>query len=173
MSWPQHHNAHNLWYLKMWVWFRYLALVGAFLYVRTFTSPKHNPLALFHWKGQRMSILTPFLTPFKLPTLNGCWFFLLEILLASHCDGKFTNFHHAKSLVNLFHNVECFFQCDTPPWFMMSWGYAILCTFLSYLYMYNYTKCHFMKASLLSLTNCANLVYMVYGCQCHYCFQLL
>jgi hypothetical protein len=54
-----------------------------------------------------------------------------------------------------------FFQCDTPPWFMMSWGYAILCTFLSYLDMYNYNKCHFMKASLFSLTICANLVYMV------------
>jgi hypothetical protein len=129
--------------------------------VRTFTTPKHNLVALFHWKGWGMSILTLLLTPFKLPILNGCWFFLLEILLVGHGDGKFTNFHHATSLVNLFHNVERFFQCDTPPWFMMSWGYAILCTFLSYLDLYNYTKCRFMKASLFSFTNCANLMYMV------------
>jgi hypothetical protein len=142
---------------------RCLALVGAFLlHVKTFTSPKHNPLALFYWKGWRMSILTPLLTPFKLPTLNGHWFFLLEILLVGHGDVKFTNFHHAKSLYNQsFPQCGIFFQCDTPPWFMMSWRYAILSTFLSYLDMYNYTKCHFMNASLLSLTNCANLVYMV------------
>jgi hypothetical protein len=89
-----------------------LAFIWAFIHVKTSTGPTHNPFALFHQK--RWGRIR--LTPFGFPTPNGCWFLLLWILLCGHCDGKLTKFHHTKSLINLFHNVECFFKWGITPW---------------------------------------------------------
>jgi hypothetical protein len=90
------------------------AYLGKFIHVRTSTSPTHNPLPLFCWKGWGFSPnwhLAPLLTPFSLPMFGDHWFLFLGILLGNHGDNKLINFHHIKSLTNLFHNVECLFQC--------------------------------------------------------------
>ncbi len=55
---------------------KYLALIWAFLHMRTFISPTHSPLTLFHWKGLGRSILTFCLTSYSFPILSSCWLFL-------------------------------------------------------------------------------------------------
>ncbi len=134
-------------------------LFWAFLHMGISISPMHNPLTLFLKKGWGNSKLTPF--GLLLP--NGNWFLFIGILLDDHRDGRLTNFHHIKSLINLFHDVKCFFQCDMT--FMINDElrfYHSICTFLSCLDMYNYTNYHYVKTSSLSLANHANIVYMVH-----------
>lgn len=82
-------------------------LGSPFSCARTFTSPTHNPLALFCWKWWGRPSLPPLLIPFGLPTIRHHWFFIFGIPLGGHDDIKFTNFHQKKSSIYPFHNVKC------------------------------------------------------------------
>jgi hypothetical protein len=136
----QDHTIHIFWYLKMWIQIRCFALIWAFLHVRTFTSPTHNPLALFHWKWWGRPKLTPLLTCFGLPILGGCWLFFLGILLSSHNDERrWINFM-------LFENCALMF----PPWegtpnnhnFDASKGVKTpIITILAFQILLNFTAC--------------------------------
>jgi hypothetical protein len=90
-----------------------------------------------------------------LPTPNGYWC-LLGIMLGGHGDGNFISFHHTKSLINPFHNVQCFFQCGMT---FMIYDELKFCHPLHLLVLFGHVKMH-------QLSLCANITtFLGYLCQ--------